>query len=170
MRGRWVAVFVLVVAASTTGYVAATQPQTVLVLADADTGTHLRTIPVDDDTTITLRYTHSVEKTPVEDQYTVNGTTLDNTRMRFKSYGWGLPANANVTLQDGWFVYDPDRRYDAITVQTGTVADHELVVGDTTFDLVAIADGGAITITIERRHPLSLATNLTTTITEPTNE
>jgi|AntRauTorcE11897_2_1112592.scaffolds.fasta_scaffold04451_3 hypothetical protein len=160
MRWRRVVALVLVVA-STTGYVAATQSQSVLVVADADTGTQLRTIPVDDGTTVTLTYTHSVEKTPVQDQYTVDGATLDNTRMRFKSYGWGLPATANVTLQDGWFVYDPDRRYDAITIQTGTVAGHELVVDETTYDLVELADGDAVTITVERRPHLSILTRPT---------
>lgn len=170
MRWRRPAVLVLVVLASTTGYVAATDTRTVLVVTDPDTDTTLLTIPVDDGTTVTLAYTHSVEKTPVEDQYTVDDTTLDNTRMRFKSYGWGLPANANVTLDDGWFVYDPDRRYDHITIQTGAIAGHELHVDDNTYDLVALADGDAITITLEDRTPLPIAPTVTTptTDTEPT--
>lgn len=157
MTWRRHALAALLVVAATTGYVTTTTTtQRTLVIADADTGTTLRTIPVDDSTPITLTYTHSVEKTPVEDHYVVDDTTLDNTQMRFKSYGWGLPANANVTLDDGWFEYDPSHEYDALTIKPGRVANHELTVDDTTIDLVALNDADAVTLTIERHVALPL--------------
>lgn len=148
MRWRPAVVLLVVAAASTTG-VAGDHPT--LVVTDADTGADLLAVPVHDGSEVTLTYTHSVEKTPVEDTYTVDGTTLDNSRMRFRSYGWGLPAGANVTHEDGWFVYDPDREYDAVTVRPAAVAGHELVVAGQTYDLVALAEGGAVTLAVEHR-------------------
>lgn len=153
MRWRPAAVLLVVLAASAAGVVG---DRPVLVVADADTGTDLLAVPVHDGSEVTLTYTHSVEKTPVEDTYTVDGTSLDNTRMRFKSYGWGLPAGANVTLADGWFVYDPGREYDAVTVQPAAVAGHELVVDGERFDLVALAEGDAVTLAVERRTDLAV--------------
>lgn len=144
------AVACLLVVAAGGGY-AASQPAQVLVVADADTGATLLAVPVADGDRVTLRYTHSVERTPVEDVYRVDGTVLDNDLMRFQSYGWGLPAGANVTLDDGWFVFDPDRQYGEVYVKPGRVAGHELTVGGTTYDLVALSNAESVRIAVERR-------------------
>jgi hypothetical protein len=147
-RRRLVAVTLLLVVASSVGFAAAQSGETVLVVADAETGERLVTAPVDDGTTVTLAYTHSVEKTPVEDVYTVNGTRLDNTLMRFESYGWGLPARANVTLQDDWFVFDPGRSYAELYVKPGRVAGHTLTVESETYDLVALSNASTVRIAV----------------------
>ena len=155
-RRRLVAVaaaLVLVTAAVSAGFVAA-QPQRVLVVEDADTGDSLLAVPVHEGSTVTLAYTHSVEKTPVEDVYTVNGTRLDNTLMRFESYGWGLPARANVTLRNGWFVFDPDRSYEEFYVKPGRVAGHTLTVDGRTYDLVELSNASSVRISVERRDGL----------------
>lgn len=122
-----------------------------LVVADAETGERLLTVPVESGTTVTLAYTHSVEQTPVEDRYVVDGERLDNTLMRFQSYGWGLPAGADVTERDGWFVFDPDRSYGSLVVQPGRVAGHELRVDGERYDLVALSDARAVRLSVERR-------------------
>lgn len=122
-----------------------------LVVRDADTGERLLTEPVDDGTAVTIEYAHSVEKTPVVDAYEVRGTELDNVRMEFSSYGAGLPANQAVEREDGAFVFDPDRSYEELVVNPGPVADHDLVVGDERYDLVALSDDSAVVFTVERR-------------------
>jgi hypothetical protein len=144
----------LVLVAGSVGFVAA-QPDRVLVVEDADTGDTLLSVPVHDGSTVTLTYMHSVEKTPVEDVYTVNGTRLDNTLMRFESYGWGLPARENVTLQNGWFVFDPNRSYEEFYVKPGRIAGHTLTVDGETYDLVERSNASSVRIAVERRSPLS---------------
>lgn len=150
---RLVAVLLLLVAGSVG--VAMAQPDRVLVVEDADTGETLLSVPVHENSTVTLAYTHSVEKTPVRDVYTVRGTRLDNSLMRFKSYGWGLPAQADVRLEDGWFVFDPDRSYEEFYVQPGRIAGHTLTVDGETYDLVERSNASAVRIAVEHRSPVS---------------
>lgn len=137
------------------GVAAAVPSERVLVVESADTGERLLSVPVESGSNVTLSYTHSVEKTPVVDIYTVNGSRLDNTKMRFKSYGWGLPSRENVELRDGWFVFDPDRSYEEFYVQPGRVADHRLIIDGERYDLVARSNATAVRITIERRSVIS---------------
>lgn len=144
---------VLLLVASSVGFAAA-QPDRVLVVEDAATGERLFSHAVSDGTTVTLAYTHSVERTPVEDVYTVNGTRLDNTEMRFSSYGWGLPSGADVTLEDGQFVYEPDRFYAELYVKPGRVAGHTLTVDGETYDLVERSEARSVRIAVERRSPI----------------
>ncbi|WP_256298927.1 DUF1850 domain-containing protein [Haloarchaeobius salinus] len=136
------------------GLVAGLPSERVLVVSDASTGEHLLTVPVEEGAPVTLAYTHSVERTPVEDRYVVRGSALDNVEMRFQSYGWGLPADANVTTRDGWFVFDPDRTYERVVVSPGEIAGHELRVDGTTYDLVALSSGRSVRLSVERRSVL----------------
>ncbi len=125
----------------------------VLVVADADTGEPILVSPVEDGTEVTLAYTHSVEKTPVHDVYAVDGSELEMTEMRFQSYGAGLPARANVTTENGWFVFDPPGRYERIYVAPGDVANHELRVGDERYDLVELSGGESVELFVVKRCP-----------------
>jgi len=131
-----------------------------LVVEDTTTGEVYLQEPVDDGTTVALEYTHSVEKTRVYDEYTVRGDHLEMTRMEFESYGWGLPARANVTRENGTLVYDPPGNYTRITVAPGSVAGHRLHVGTKTYDLVALSDERAVDVHITRRSALATATDL----------
>lgn len=126
--------------------------QQVLVVEGED-GTELLVVPVEDNATVVLEYTHSVEKTPVRDIYTVDEGGLRMTRMEFSSFGAGLPSNADVErTTNGSFVYEPSRaRTDELLVATGHVAGHQLVVEDERYDLVAMADAGTVRITVTTR-------------------
>jgi hypothetical protein len=124
----------------------------VLVVTDADSGERLAAIPVESGSTITLAYTHSVEKTPVRDVYRVEGERLVNDRMVFHSYGAGLPANQPVErTDDGAFVVTPNRSYERLAVSPGERAGHELIVDGDRRDLVALADGADVVLGVERR-------------------
>jgi hypothetical protein len=150
---RWVLVVVVVFAAI--GLALGTPAQKSLVVERVDTGEMIIAAPVSDGTIVGLEYMHSVEKTQVYDEYTVRGMTLVNTRMEFESYGWGLPAGANVTLEDGVFVYEPNKTYQTITVKPGRIANHTLTVGDRTYDLVERADANSVHIRVTRTTPLT---------------
>jgi len=131
----------------------------VLVAEDVETGERYVTSPVSDGVVVALNYTHSVEKTPVSDQYTVRGDRLENTRMTFESYGWGLPSGANVTRRDGQFVYDPPGSYEAVTVSPGPTAGHTLRVGARSYDLVARTDARPVRLHVTRPSTLTAVTH-----------
>ena len=143
---RWFLVALVVLAA--VGLLWSTGTERVLVVERGDTGERIVVAPVSNGSIVTLEYMHSVEKTRVADEYTVNGTTLENTRMEFESYGWGLPAGANVTLENGTFVYDPEREYDRLGVTPGTVANHTLIVDGKRYDLVERSDANSVIIRV----------------------
>lgn len=112
-----------------------------LVVADED-GSVLIDEPVEDGDEVRLEYTHSVERTPISDVYTVDGYELESTRMVFESYGAGLPSNADVErTDDGRFVTETEGTHERIVVSPGEIAGHTLTVNDTSYDLVALADG-----------------------------
>ncbi len=126
----------------------------VLVVEDIDTGEPYITEHVETGSTVGLQYMHSVEKTPVYDEYRVDGDTLVNTRMEFESYGWGLPSRVNVTNVNGTFVYEPPEPImttETLLVSPGRVANHTLVVDDERFDLVAETNASDVRIHLERR-------------------
>jgi len=155
MNRRYVAVLLVVLAAAALGSAAATTDETVLVVADTETGETYLEVPVENGTVVAIEYTHSVEKTRVYDEYTVRGDELEMTRMEFESYGWGLPSRANVTRENGTFIYDPPGSYERLTVAPGRVAGHTLYVGDQTYDLVALSDGESVTFTVRHRSALA---------------
>ncbi len=130
--------------------------ETTLVVADADSRERLLEVPVDQGTEVTLAYTHSVQKTPVEDVYVVDGTELRADRSVFHSFGAGLPTE-NVTRTDEGYVVSGSGSHEELFVVPGTIAGHELVVGGDRYDLVETADGGVVLTLAERTASDSLA-------------
>ena len=138
------------------GVAAAVPGGQALVVEDADTGERLLSVPVEAGTTVSLEYNHSVEKTRVLDVYEVRANgSLEMTRMEFESYGWGLPARADVRQENGTFVFDPEGIYDEIYVTPGDVAGHRLHVGERTVDLVDLVGEESVRLTVVRRSALS---------------
>ncbi|MFT4883099.1 MAG: hypothetical protein ACI8U4_000598 [Natronomonas sp.] len=155
--GRWLlaaAVLGLVVVGAVVAADAGTSHT--LVVEDYETGEELFTVPVENNTTVTLAYTHSVEKTPVRDIYAVRDGELVMTRMEYHSFGAGLPSTVEVErADDGSYVYrPPNRRTDTLVVATGYVADHELVVDGKRYALAERADGGSVRIYVRNRFDL----------------
>lgn len=135
------------------------QPDYVLVVEDAD-GDRLVEQPVREGSTVTLAYTHSVEKTPVDETYVVEGTTLRQRAIVFSSYGWGFPANADVNrTDDGRYVWNPNRTMAELYVSPGSIAGHTLRVGGETYDLYDESDGETVRIyVVERTSPIGWST------------
>lgn len=126
----------------------------VLIITDIQTNEIYLTQPVETGSTVALRYTHSVEKTPVSDEYRVEGTRLVHTRMEFESYGWGLPSGVNVSTVNGTFVYDPQTpitTLESLIVSPGRIAEHTLVVDNHQHDLVALTNASDVQIRVDRR-------------------
>jgi hypothetical protein len=131
-----------------------------LVVERADSGGELLRVPVEENTTVALEYTHSVEKTRVLDAYAVRDGELVMTRMEFQSYGWGLPAQVNVSRENGSFVFDPEGSYEELYVKPGRIAGHELHVGAETYDLVALSDAESVRIYITEQTVLAVARSM----------
>lgn len=147
----------LLVCALAGGAAAAVPAGQELVVSDAETGEELLAVPVEENTTVALEYTHSVEKSRVLDVYAVRDGRLVMTRMEFESYGAGLPARADVTVENGTFVFDPDSAVEELYVKPGPIAGHRLHVGDRTYDLVALSDARSVRLSVERRSALEVA-------------
>lgn len=122
-----------------------------LVVSDADSGRTLLSVPVENGTVVALNYTHSVERTPVSDVYVVAGDHLLMTRMEFDSYGWGLPANENVTRANGSYAFDPAWEGEELYVKPGRVAGHTLRIGERSYDLVALSDARSVRLHVAVR-------------------
>jgi hypothetical protein len=157
MKRALAVVLVVAVVATAVGSATLTGGPT-LVVEDTETGETYFTAPVSNGTVVALEYTHSVEQTRVYDEYTVRGDRLVMTRMEFESYGWGLPARADVANRNGTLVYDPPGALRELYVSPGRIAGHRLHVGDRTVDLVARAGDGTVRIHLARRSPLDWLT------------
>lgn len=153
-QGVGVLLALVAIVLAVTAVAAATPAGSALVVEDASSGERLLTTPVEEGTPVVLTYMHSVEKTPVHDVYVVRNGSLVMTRMEFQSYGWGLPARANVTRENGSFAFDPNGSYKEIYVKPGRVADHHLRVGNRTYDLVALSNAQGVRLHITKRSVL----------------
>ena len=89
--------------------------------ADGDTIVLVRQIR--GEAPLTIRFIHSVQKTPVEEFLTVRADgRFHLTGTRYRSHGVGLPflAEEGAFRQEGdWFVLDMDRSYDELSLRTG---------------------------------------------------
>lgn len=157
-----VVLVVLAVLGASAIAVATAADEKTLVVADADTGEPVLETPVDDGTEVTLSYTHSVEKTTVEDVYVVDGTELRMDRMVFSSHGAGLPTSGPIEVTEDGFVVYSNESYAELNVVPGSVAGHELVVGDERYDLVARSDGPVVLSVDERGLSEQLSSPLST--------
>lgn len=121
-----------------------------LIVSDAETGETIIEESVEDGTTVSLEYTHSVEKTPIQDVYTVDGTSLRMVRTVFHSHGAGLPTDSTIKTTENGFVLPVNKSTEELVVQPGSIAGHELVVGEEQYDLVARSDGAVILSVTDR--------------------
>ncbi len=154
-RAVRVLVVVMAVGLAVTAVAAATPAGSALVVEDASSGEQLLATPVSNGTPVVLTYTHSVEKTPVHDVYVVRNGSLVMTRMEFQSYGWGLPARANISRENGSFTFDPQGSYEELYVKPGRTADHRLRVGNRSYDLVALSNAEGVRLHITERSVLN---------------
>lgn len=150
LRRTLVAIVVLAILVSTAALAVSASPSKTLVVTDADTDEVLLETPVEDGENVTLAYTHSVEKTAIQDVYVVDDFELRTDRMVFRSHGAGLPSDADIEETDEGFVVSPNRSYETLPVVPGSIAGHELVVDGERYDLVELSDG-PVRITVEDR-------------------
>ena len=65
---------------------------------------------------LTLRWTHSVEKTDWVEQWHIEGPHLHLVGAAVKGSGAGMDPAPDARLDSGWWVWNPDVRLDQITL------------------------------------------------------
>ena len=89
----------------------------------AEDGTIIKAIPAKAGVGLTIKFIHSVQKTPVEEDLEFDGESWLVRRTRYKSQGVGLPfmEEDGIFHREGeWFVMDEmDRRIERLSLRTG---------------------------------------------------
>ena len=124
-------------------------------VADIDTGRVVWSLNAPAGQRLELRYTHSVERTPVIEEYRAEPDGLWFESMRFFSQGAGLPTEGYVR-EGNAFVLRARRKVGVLSVRVSAVAGHHLIVGVERLDLVALARDGAGLAIDSRPGPLQL--------------
>jgi hypothetical protein len=106
-------------------------------------------IPVKKGDTFTIRFTHSVQKTPVDETFSIGRNlkmVLEETV--YSSYGAGLPSEVNdnqeFLFENGKFIIRKfDMQFDEIPLFVGEViANHTIIYNDKKFPLVSYKMAG----------------------------
>ncbi len=104
------------------------------IVTDEQTGKVLYSIPVRPGDVFSVKYVHSVNKSPVEDVFEIagdNGIMLKKTV--FRSFGAGIPYELEDgqildVMEDRIEIGNIDRMIDRFLLKIGTVAEHTLCI------------------------------------------
>lgn len=104
-----------------------------------------------------ISFTHSVEKTPVEEHFTVNGIDdLTMTHTRFESFGWGFPYSLNdgrLIKEDNKFNLIMNRQYKEVNLRIASQAMPCIIHDEKKYDLYKLfGQGTAVKIKVQRRY------------------
>ena len=78
-------------------------------------------------------FIHSVHKTPVDEYFEVHGKTLELTKVKYDTYGVGMPSDGGegFAIEDGRFVVTMHRTFSSISIRVSIVPDHGVIIGGT---------------------------------------
>lgn len=97
-----------------------------------------------------IHFTHSVQKTPVEEFFTVNGVDdLTMTHTRYQSLGVGLPyapseGTLTVLKNEKLFDLEMNRPYQSVKLRTAVQALHKIIHQGQVYDLCALYGQGTL--------------------------
>jgi hypothetical protein len=130
-------------------------PPAVLIVEEHDTGKVLFKKGMRIDQCVTLDYTHSITKQPVQEIYYVKDrNTLALKEMHYDSFGSNLPVGpeelasekTTFSVEEGYYkITYQNRVFDRVPLRVGqVVADHALVFEDRTrLRFLDVTEGGA---------------------------
>jgi hypothetical protein len=122
-----------------------------VALTDDRSGRVLWHLVVPVGASVELRYTHSVERTPVVEVFQAGPDGLWLTAMRFVSQGAGLPTEGYVREGDH-FILRTRRHLGIVRLRVSALASQRLVVGKNQVDLATVAgDGAGVSLGSHRR-------------------
>jgi hypothetical protein len=101
--------------------------------------------PIMRDEKFTIKYTHSVNKSPVEDSIKWNGNKLIICESLYQSYGAGIPNEPEngqtfIWTEKGLLLSNINLERDSINLFVGTVADHYLIHRNQEYQLKKLAE------------------------------
>lgn len=113
-----------------------------LILSNDDTGKVYLSLPLDENKVFSISFIHSVNKTSVTDYYFINDKNeiiLDKTE--YYDFGAGVPFDLNSGeelefLDNGaMLISNINRKISPYIIYVGTVSDHILTIGDSSYSL-----------------------------------
>lgn len=106
-----------------------------------------------------IYFTHSVQKTPVEEFFRINGVDdMTMTHTRYQSYGVGLPylpseGKFTSLKKEGRFDVEMNRPFKSVKLRTAVQAMHKIIHGEKVFDLCALyGQGTLVEVKVMRRY------------------
>ena len=104
------------------------------LIMEADGHRDVLAAQVKDEVPLTIRFIHSVQKTPVEEFLTVHADGhFHLTSTRYQSHGVGLPflpEEGQFRREGDYFVLDMERDYPSLSLRTGVGTQLRIEVGD----------------------------------------
>lgn len=133
-----------------------------LVIRDTDTNRLIWSGQIQEHGTFSIRWTHSIHRTPVEETYLIRNGHILLSEITFQDYGIGMESELapgeKLITQDGQFrIVNMNRVFPALHLFIGQVrANHTLLYAGAEIPLSRIdRPGAAITIQVEKRSLLN---------------
>lgn len=117
-----------------------------LVLTDLSTGEHYASYPVNIGDEFSITFTHSVNKTPVTDYYTIiSDKDIHNTACRYYGFGAGVQTELNdgETLRyedDAMVIENIEKHYDRLIYSVKQNSTHHLNINGEDIFLPSLSD------------------------------
>lgn len=119
-------------------------PVQVLYARDMQTKDLLKTWLISKEMSFSVKYIHSVERTPVWETYSLNQDEIILEETIFQSFGAGLPATSPYDfdiVEEGFRLYNINQKMTNLVYRTGAVrANHELLIGDKSYPFLEFSE------------------------------
>ena len=90
---------------------------------------------------ITIKFIHSVQKTPVIEELELKNGEFVLVRTKYKSQGVGLPfdaADGTFHRDNDWFIFDMNRKFPLLELRTGKGTQLTVILDGKTYELYKI--------------------------------
>ena len=121
-----------------------------IVVKNAQTKDILFSLPVKNEEIVDIKFTHSVNLSPVIDRYQFDGTSLVLQSTIFKTYGAGIPilddglGKSFKHTQKGFEIFGIDAAREKIPIKLQTVPNHSIFYRKSELHLLDFAKSGTI--------------------------
>lgn len=117
-----------------------------LYVSDMRTNDYLKAWRLKDGDTFTVKYTHSVQLTPVWEVYEIRDGGIFLTETVFQSFGAGLPSTSPYDFEitdQGFRLYNIDMKITDLIYRVGAVrANHSLIINGKEYPFFDFAEPG----------------------------
>ncbi|MFC0524737.1 DUF1850 domain-containing protein [Pontibacillus salicampi] len=131
----------------------------VLSLQKQRTGQLLAYLPVKENTTFQIQYTHSVHLSGVSEYYQAKGNSLQPTKLVYEDTAIGMPSDAHgddvFKMEDGKYIIEKSEHakpFDELNLSVGQVrADHQIIYQNQSYLLKEFVGAGTDVIIDAKR-------------------